>query len=339
MTGDALAALPPVLVPAGVFVLVLGATVGLLYLVFERRLSGRHALLRRLELAGGADAKSASSAGTISEHRRKQSIEKALAEMARRERARQRARLTLPLRLGQAGLAWTTAGFYLRAASAALAAGAALRFGIGLALVLAVPLGGAAGFGALHAFVRSRRTARMRRFLREFPNAIDIVTRGVRAGLPLGDCLRAIADDGQEPVRAEFRRIVDDIAVGLSLGHALTRFARRVPVMEANFFAIVIAMQSRLGGNLSEALGNLATVLRERRMMKEKIRALSSEAVSSAAIIASMPVVVAGVLALTSPDYIGLLFSEVIGNVVLGASGVWMIIGVIVMRKMISFDF
>ena len=109
--------------------------------------------------------------------------------------------------------------------------------------------------------------------------------------------------------------------------------------MEANFFAVVVALQSQLGGNLSEALGNLSRVLRERKMMKEKIKAFSSEATASGGIIASMPVAVSAILSLTSPDYIGLMFSEPVGNIVLGVCAVWMAIGVTVMRNMIRFDF
>ncbi|HET7409129.1 MAG TPA: type II secretion system F family protein [Paracoccaceae bacterium] len=333
------AVLPPELVPVAVFVLVLSATAGMLYLVFQDRLSGRAALRHRLELAGGPDPRSPGSAGPISEHRRKQSIEKALSEMAQRERAKQRARLTVRMRLNQAGLAWSIASFYARVAVVAVIGIAAVHLGVGLALPIAAPIGGVAGFLALHFYVRSMRASRMKHFLAEFPSAIDIVTRGVKTGLPMGDCLKAIASEGQEPVRTEFRRIVDDLSVGLSLAQALTRFTHRVPIMEANFFAVVVTIQSQLGGNLSEALGNLSRVLRERKLMKEKIRAFSAEATASGAIIASMPVVVAGILSLTSPDYIGLLLTEFAGNIVLATCAVWMVVGVVVMRKMIRFDY
>jgi tight adherence protein B len=330
---------PPELLPLAVFLLVLLATAGMLYLVFHDRLSGHAALRHRLELAGGLAFKSTHATGTISEHRRKQSIEKALNDMAQRERAKQRAKLTLPMRLNQAGLPWTVAGFYIRTAAVAAAVIGAVHLVVGLALPVAAILGAAGGFVALHGFVRYRCAQRMKKFLSEFPNAIDIVTRGVKTGLPISDCLKAIASEGQEPVKDEFRRIVEDVSVGLTLAQALTRFTHRVPIMEANFFAVVIAIQSQLGGNLSEALGNLSRVLRERKMMKEKIRAFSSEATASGAIIASMPVGVGGILSVTSPDYIALLFSEFIGNVVLGACALWMLIGVIVMRNMIRFDF
>lgn len=339
MTPDGSLAAPPQLVPVLVFLLVLASVVGMLYVLFHDRLSGRTALLRRLEFAGALEVKPTAGGLAMNEQRRRQSIEKALAEMTQRERAKQRARLTLQMRLSQAGLPWSVASVYLRVALTAAVFVAALRFGIGTRLVVAVPLGALAGAIAVHFYVKSKRSGRMRRFVDEFPNAIDIVTRGVKTGLPLNDCLKAIASEGQEPVRGEFRRIVDDLAVGLPLSQALARFAQRVPIMEANFFAVVVAMQGQLGGNLSEALGNLSHVLRDRKMMKQKIRAFSSEATSSGMIIASMPVVVGGILCVTSPDYIGLLFSDFTGNIVLAACGFWMAAGVLVMRNMIRFDF
>jgi tight adherence protein B len=333
------AELTPDLVPLAVFLLVLVATAGMLYLLFQDRLSGQAALRHRLELAGGLEFKSTHATGVVSEHRRKQSIEKALNDMAQRERAKQRAKLTLPVRLNQAGLSWTATGFHLRAAALAAAAMVAAHLVLGLGLLVAAALAAGGGFVALHGLVRYRCAQRMKKFVAEFPNAIDIVTRGVKTGLPIGDCLKAIASEGQEPVKDEFRRIVEDLSVGLTLAQALTRFTHRVPIMEANFFAVVIAIQSQLGGNLSEALGNLSRVLRERKLMKEKIRAFSSEATASGAIIASMPVAVGGILSVTSPDYIGLLFSEYVGNLVLGGCAFWMLIGVTVMRNMIRFDF
>lgn len=326
-------------VPLLVFLLVLAATAGMLFVLFHDRLSGRTALLQRLELNGGLDTKAPGPGGPISEQRRKQSIEKALTEMAQRERAKQRAKLTLRMRLNQAGLPWSPASFYVRAAAAVVIGAFLIHLGAGLRLLLAVPMGSVLGYALVHFYVRSKRAQRLKKFIEEFPNAIDVVTRGVKTGLPLNDCLKAIAAEGQEPVKGEFVRIVDDLAVGLPLHQALTRFTNRVPIMESNFFAVVITIQSKLGGNLSEALGNLSRVLRERKMMKEKIKAFSSEATASGAIIASMPVAVAGILMLTSPDYIGLLFSEFVGNLVLAGSALWMVVGVVVMRNMIRFDF
>jgi tight adherence protein B len=320
---------------------VLAGTLGMLWVVLDAFLSSRIALRRRLELASGLEPRTAAAGGggVISEHRRKQSIEKALSDMAKRERSKQRAKLTLPMRLNQADLSWSVTSFYLRASVAALVLMAALWLGLGAPLFLAVPVGVIGGLIALNFYVKSQRARRMRKFIEEFPNALDIVTRGVKTGLPLGDCIKAIASEGQEPVRGEFRRIVEDMAVGLTLNQALLRLTQRVPIMEANFFAVVLGIQSDLGGNLSEALGNLSRVLRERKMMKQKIKAFSSEAKTSGAIIAAMPVAVASILGVTSPDYIGMLFNELIGNIVLAGCAIWMTTGVIVMRNMIRFDY
>ena len=336
-----ISALPPWALGLLVFGLVLVATVGLIYTLFYNSLMGKHMPAQRLAMLAGVDAPGPGGGGptTMSEARRKQSIEKALSEMADRERAKQRAKMTLKMRLGQAGLDWTEAGFYLRAAGAGGGAVALFTVLFGMKIIFAIPVGLTAGLIAANFYLKSQSNKRMRKFVEEFPNAIDIVTRGVKTGLPLGDCLKAIAAEGQEPVRTEFQRIVDDLSVGLPLAKGLTRFTQRVPIMEANFFAVVVTIQGQLGGNLSEALGNLSRVLRERKMMKEKIKAFSSEATASGAIIASMPVAVSAILSVTSPDYIGLMFSEFIGNIVLAGCVFWMITGVIVMRNMIRFDF
>ncbi|MEM7059412.1 MAG: type II secretion system F family protein [Pseudomonadota bacterium] len=336
---DLITSMPPVVLSGTTFILVLLSVGGLLVALFYGQLSGRSAAIHRLELIAGIETKVTGAGNVISEQRRKQSIEKALNEMAQRERAKQRAKMTLKMRLSQAGLDWSVTSFYIRSVSAGFVLFIGTWLLAGWHPLLALLVGMLIGFIALNFYVKSQCNGRMKRFIEEFPNAIDIVTRGVKTGLPLGDCLKAIAAEGQEPVRTEFQHVVDDISVGLPLAQALMRFTQRVPIMEANFFAVVVAIQGQLGGNLSEALGNLSRVLRERKMMKEKIKAFSSEATASGAIIASMPVVVAGILSLTSPDYIGLLFSEFTGNIVLAGCCVWMITGVIVMRNMIRFDF
>ena len=148
-----------------------------------------------------------------------------------------------------------------------------------------------------------------------------------------------IASEAKEPVRSEFKMILDDQTLGVPIDQAVQRLAERIPVAEANFFAIVISLQSRSGGSLSEALGNLSRVLRERKKMDGKIKAMSSEAKASAGIIGSLPVIVTCLLYLSSPDYISLLFTTFIGKIVLAGAAVWMGFGVLVMRKMINFDF
>lgn len=179
---------------------------------------------------------------------------------------------------------------------------------------------------------------RMKKFLGEFPNALDIMVRSIKSGLPLNDAMRLIAMEGQEPVKSEFRRVVEAQQLGISVPEACARMHSTIPLQEVKFFAIVIGIQAQAGGNLSEALGNLSRVLRERKKMLGKVQALSMEAKASAAIIGSLPFVVATLVSITSPDYIQPLFSDPRGHMILGASAIWMSIGVFVMRKMINFD-
>jgi tight adherence protein B len=182
------------------------------------------------------------------------------------------------------------------------------------------------------------RKRRVKKFLEVFPQAIDIIVRGIKAGIPLGDCFRNIAVEGEEPVKTEFRYIVDTQSLGLTIPEAVERIVERVPTPEASFFSIVITIQAKAGGNLAEALANLSNVLRDRKKMKGKIKAMSAEAKASAGIIGALPFLVAFFVYLTSPAYISLLFTTSTGNMVLGCCAFWMGCGVFVMNKMINFD-
>ena len=170
------------------------------------------------------------------------------------------------------------------------------------------------------------------------PNAVDVIIRGIKAGLPLGDCLRIIASESVEPVRSEFRNIVEAQTMGLSIAEAVERIAERVPTPEASFFAIVINIQQKSGGNLSDTLANLSRVLRDRKKMRAKVQAMSSEAKSSAGIIGALPFIVTGLIYVTSPRYIELLWTTTTGKMVLAGCAVWMAIGIMSMKKMINFD-
>lgn len=332
-------ALNPVVMTGLIMALTMLASCGVLFALFRNSLSGRRDTLKRLSVAAGIEAHVTAGSEGASEQRRKQSIEKALNELAQRERSNRRARLTLKMRLDQAGLLWSVGYFYALSVGVFLAALAGLTLIAGIGVILSGILSVVAAAAGPSLYIRRKFKHRMRDFIGEFPNALDIVTRGIKTGLPLSDCLKAIARETQEPVCSEFQKILDDLSVGLTISQSLDRLTQRVPILEAQFFSIVVALQSQMGGNLSEALGNLSRVLRERKMMKEKIKAFSSEATASGAIIASMPVAVSAILSLTSPDYIGLMFSEPVGNIVLGVCAVWMAMGVTVMRNMIRFDF
>jgi tight adherence protein B len=239
----------------------------------------------------------------------------------------------------QAGLTWTKNTYYVICVAAAFGTFALALIFMGFGLIPSVGFGISGGILLPHFFVNFKRKRRLKQFSLEFPNAVDIIVRGVKAGLPLVDCLKIIAAESQEPVRSEFQELVEDQTLGMPLAEAVARLPERIPLAEANFFAIVIAIQSRTGGSLSEALSNLSKVLRDRKKMSAKIRAMSAEAKSSAGIIGSLPVVVAVLVYITSPDYILLLFQTTTGNIVLAICGIWMLMGVLVMRKMINFDY
>jgi tight adherence protein B len=178
---------------------------------------------------------------------------------------------------------------------------------------------------------------RRKKFTKEFANAIDVIVRSVRSGLPTNEALRIVARESPDPVGSEFTRLVDGLKVGVSLEQGLKKMHESMPTSEVGFFAIVMTIQAKSGGNLSEALSNLALVLRDRKRLQGKIKAMSSEAKASAGIIGSLPPAVMGLVWLTTPTYIDLLFTERVGNLLLAGCGFWMGTGILVMRKMINF--
>lgn len=240
--------------------------------------------------------------------------------------------------LEQAGIEFTRQQFFMASAGLGVVIG-----GLGYLFSgnIFIGLGGAVAGGVglprwILMFLIKRRA---KKFLGEFPGAVDVIIRGVKAGLPIGQCMGIIAAEAPEPVRGEFRRIMEAQAIGLSVAEAVERLPYRIPLTETSFFSIVISLQQKSGGNLSEALGNLSKVLRERKKMRLKIIAMSSEARASAMIIGALPFIVAGLVYLTSPDYIIVLFTHPTGQMVLGICAFWMAIGIAVMKKLVNFDF
>lgn len=244
---------------------------------------------------------------------------------------------SLKSRIAQTGLSLTMGRFY------------AMSVGLGFlaflaALIIGMPLLASLGAGFVFAFGLPRWIIgflikrRRNKFLEEFPNALDVMVRSIKSGLPLNDAIRLIASDGREPVKREFQRVIEAQKIGMSVPDACARMLQTMPLSEVSFFAIVIAIQSQAGGNLSEALGNLAKVLRERRKMKAKVSALSMEAKASAVIIGALPFIVATLVYLTSPQYMMVLFTDPRGHIIMMVSGVWMTIGVVVMRNMVNFE-
>jgi tight adherence protein B len=244
----------------------------------------------------------------------------------------------LATRIAQAGLPIDKRQFLMISAAVAVVIAGFVLVKSG-SLPLAGLVGVMAALGLPNLVLSRLRMRRINKFIDIFPNALDIIVRGVKAGLPVGDTLRIIASESPEPVRSEFRKLVEAQALGLPLPEAAEKLAERVPISETNFFSIVIGIQSKSGGNLSEAIGNLSRTLRERKKMKGKIKAMAMEAKASAAIIGAVPFVVTLLLYLSSPKYISLLWMTQHGRIVAAIACFWMSIGVVMMRKMISFDF
>jgi tight adherence protein B len=322
--------------PLALAFLVTLAIGGLGWVFIYPLLSGERRIEQRREsVARAAPARTVRTTTGSGKSRRDQ-VEETLKEMDRRHKANKRPSLTI--RLAQAGLSWSKQRFFLTSALLGLTA----FFGFlatGLGLLPALGVGFSAGFGLPFWILSFLKKRRENKFLEAFPDAVDVIVRGIKSGLPLMDCLNVIVSDTQEPVKSEFRSIIESQAVGMPLGDACLKLYERMPLAEANFFGIVIFIQQKSGGNLSEALGNLSRVLRDRKKMKGKIQAMSMEAKASGAIIAALPFVVMILVYLSSPAYISLLWTTNLGNLLLAGSAVWMSMGVFVMRKMINFDF
>lgn len=267
---------------------------------------------------------------------RKQQVQDTIKNIEAKQKAKKR--VPLRIRLIRAGLSMKPRTYYLLSLATGVVGGFIVLV-TGSSPLVSLLAAFACGFG-LPRWILSRMIKRRQaKFLHEFANAIDIIVRGIKSGLPLSDCLGIIATECPEPVKSEFIDLVEQQKVGVPLSRAFERMYERMPLQEVNFFAIVIAIQAQTGGNLAEALSNLSGVLRDRYRLQAKVRAFSAEAKTSALIIGALPPCVMLIVFFTSPDYIALLWNEKLGNMMLIASGIWMILGVLVMRKMINFDY
>ncbi len=274
--------------------------------------------------------------GLQKEKRRKQ-LQEMLAEIEAQGRQGRR-RETLAARIRHTGLQITVGQFYIFAAVVAVVTAlVVLVFSGNLWAALAGLFVGGVGIPLwLLNFLRRRR---QEKFLQTFPDAIDVLVRSLRAGLPINDALKIISREMPEPVGPEFAEVVEGQRVGIPLDQGFQRMYERMPLPEVNFLAIVIAIQSKTGGNLSEALANLSTVLRDRRKMKLKVKTLSQEAKVSAMIIGSLPILLFAAISILNPEFIRPLIETKTGNLMILGSVVWMSMGVLIMRKMINFKF
>jgi tight adherence protein B len=267
---------------------------------------------------------------------RREQVEGSLREIE--ARSQKQKKVALSTRLTQAGLSWSPQKFMIVSGALAVVC-FAIAMLVGGGPLAGIGLAFAAGFGLPRWALSFLKTRREKNFLRALPDAVDVIVRGIKAGLPLFDSIKVVAADAPEPLKSEFLAIIETQAIGMPLGEACTRLFDRMPVPEANFFGIVISIQQKSGGNLSEALGNLSKVLRDRKKMAEKIQAMSMEAKASAGIIGSLPPIVMLLVYLSTPDYISLLWTHPTGQLMLCGCVVWMSIGIFVMKKMINFDF
>lgn len=266
-----------------------------------------------------------------------------------KERRKKIPPLTMEARLQHAGLDLAPMTFWIGSLVLGLVLGGAIfQSGFEGLTVKGIELknryvltGGIAFFGAFglpRVILKMMTNKRQTKLVNQFADGLDVIVRGVKSGLPLNECLRVIAKESPEPLRAEFAILADNLAIGAGLDRSLSAFYKRVPLQEMNFFCIVLMIQSKAGGNLSEALGNLSSVIRQRKLMREKVKAMSSEAKASAGIIGILPFAVAVMVYMTTPDYIMQLFVTETGHVVLAMAAGLMTTGIAVMKKMINFE-
>ena len=269
--------------------------------------------------------------------KRRQSTQEALRELSANEKKSRQRRLSVKGLIAQAGINLNPTVFW--AISAGVGGVMALA-----GLLIQGPIGAAMGFfvgmfGLPRWFLHVLVGGRQKKFSNQLADAIDVIVRGVKSGLPLNQCLRIIAAESPEPLRAEFQALCDSQAMGVPLEQGMQRMYERMPLAEVNFFSIVLVIQQKTGGNLSESLGNLSAVLRARKLMKEKVKALSAEANASAMIIGSLPIVVMVMVYFTRPQYISVLFTDPVGHLVLLGAGVMMSLGIFIMHRMVNFKF
>ena len=296
--------------------------------------SGGASSKRMAAVAGGPSLDKAKAKNAVLDQagRRKQILQNLKAN----EQQARKAKLTLDSRIRQAGLNISLQTFWIASGVLAVLAlgGAFFMHANPLAAVL---IGFVCGFGLPRWVLGFLSKRRMKKFTEEFPNATDVIVRGIKSGLPVMDCLKVIGRESPEPLGAEFRRLVESLGVGLSMEQALEKMYDRMPTQEVRFFAIVLSIQQKTGGNLAEALSNLSGVLRARKLMKEKIKAMSGEAVASAFIIGSLPPGIMTLVYVTTPKYMEPLWGDPRGHMMLLFGAFWMGSGIFVMRRMINF--
>ncbi|GAB5482092.1 type II secretion system F family protein [Sphingorhabdus sp. EL138] len=243
----------------------------------------------------------------------------------------------LAIRLDRTGREWTIKQFFSVCLGIAVLVCAGLIFQ-GAPLLLCIFGGLAVGFGLPHMIVGILISMRVSKFTASFPDAIELLVRGLRSGLPVTETIGVVAKEIDGPVGEEFAKVVDRIKIGRTMEDALQESAKRLDTPEFKFFCITLAIQRETGGNLAETLANLADVLRKRGQMKLKIKAMSSESKASAYIVGSLPFIVFALVWSVNPTYLaGFFYEERL--IIAGLGGLtWMSIGVFIMAKMVNFE-
>ena len=303
--------------------------------------TGRGKQSKRLKtISEGTRGRGGADAANLARRKQMDATTKALRDREETNR-KKRAGKSIEDRIKQAGLNITVPMFWMASAVSGVATFAGLFFGMKLnkdvMLMAAAGISFAAAFGLPRWFLGFKIAGRQKKFISQFADAIDVIVRGVKSGLPLHECLKMIAKESPQPLAGEFQHVCDAIAMGVDVPQALDRMYQRTPIQEVNFFNIVLNIQQKAGGNLSEALGNLSNVLRSRKLLREKIKALSSEAKASAMIIGSLPVIVMLLVYFTTPGYIMSLFITDLGHLILLIAAGLMATGIYIMRSMINF--
>ncbi len=307
---------------------------GVVYVLLMPYMSGeRKASKRVANLAQGVQRRSAV---PRSLQIRKQRVQDTIKNIEAKQKPKKRVQLRI--RLIRAGLSMKPSTYYLLSCLTGVVGGFIVLV-TGSSPLVSLLAAFACGFGLPRWILVRMIKRRQAKFLLQFANSIDIIVRGIKSGLAFSDCMQIIARESPEPVRSEFADLVAQQKVGVPLSGAFERMFERMPLQEVNFFAIVIAIQNQIGGNLAEVLSNLAQVLRDRYRLEAKVRAFSAEAKASAIIIGALPPCVMLAVFFTSPGYISILWHDKLGNIMLIGGAIWMFIGVLVMRKMINFDY
>jgi len=298
--------------------------------------AGRERQQKRMASVARSQAQLRGAAGADGNAIKRKNVQQLLKQIESRT-AEQKQKITMRRRLDMAGMGDVSVRmFWIVSGGLGLLVGL-ICFVTGQALLVVAMAAFGAGLGLPRWILGFMKNRREKKFTNEFANAIDVVVRSVRSGLPTNEALKIVARDSPEPVRSEFSKLVEGLKVGVSLEQGCRRMYESMPTAEVSFFGIVMTIQQKSGGNLSEALSNLSGVLRDRKRLQGKIKAMSSEAKASAMIIGSLPIVVMGIVYITTPSYIALLFKERTGNLMLAACAFWMSVGIFVMRKMINF--